>query len=653
MRSLLLFFFLLFPFLLAAQTPHVAVEVEGSRIPRQSATASSQVILPKDVPTAQTAIELLETATGVQLKRYGGLDNFAQISIRGSTSEQVLIYLDGVPLNTAQGGFVDLGLLPVETIERIEVYRGGSPGKSSDSTAGGTIYIHTKTYKEKKTILNNRLGAFYTYRGFLQHQNSFKENHYYNFSFEHFRSRGDFDYLDDKGTRNNKSDDIIRGRDNNDFQNYDFITRFGSQKEVGWNWDLHNNFFLKQQGIPGLGNQTSTTADLHTMRNLTQLDLKSPEHLSYTINGKMFFDYNNSEFRDPNGEIGFGTQNNDDTTLRFGPEATLHFPYENHFFTTFLGQRAELFSPKNRASTNPEGPTSQRHRTALGIEDEMRFLNETLMIDPSVRLEVYINDLSGTDPSQTTTAGDNTHAESQVSTKLGLRFAPKAFVTMHANVYRGFRAPNFGELFGDRGTIVGNTALKSEKSFNFDTGIRFQGSHFKEVRTLTLEAIYFRHQLDQLIQFLQTSQFTLKAQNLGKAIVQGLELTGHLELSDKSRLTAFYIFQTAKDNQPGSATFGNFLPGRPKYQISVTGEFPIGKFTPSAHWQWISHNFIDSQNLVRIDHRSIFSAALSWNAKNWLTLHLSTKNLTNERVSDIAGYPLPGRSFWGEVKTQW
>ena len=48
---------------------------------------------------------------------------FATVSIRGSTAEQVVVYLDGVPLNRALGGGVNLADLPLAQIESIEIYR--------------------------------------------------------------------------------------------------------------------------------------------------------------------------------------------------------------------------------------------------------------------------------------------------------------------------------------------------------------------------------------------------------------------------------------------------------------------------------------------------------------------------------------------------
>ena len=71
--------------------------------------------------------EILERTVGVQVRNFGGLGDLSTISIRGSTAEQVEIFLDGIPLNRALGGGVDLSTLPLGNVERVEVYRGTAP----------------------------------------------------------------------------------------------------------------------------------------------------------------------------------------------------------------------------------------------------------------------------------------------------------------------------------------------------------------------------------------------------------------------------------------------------------------------------------------------------------------------------------------------
>src|SRR5207245_10126139 len=72
-----------------------------------------------------TVPELLREAVGVQVQSLGG--DFATVSIRGSTAEQVMVYLDGVPLNRALGGSVNLADPPPRQIESIAIQRGFTP----------------------------------------------------------------------------------------------------------------------------------------------------------------------------------------------------------------------------------------------------------------------------------------------------------------------------------------------------------------------------------------------------------------------------------------------------------------------------------------------------------------------------------------------
>lgn len=62
----------------------------------------------------------------------------------GSSADQVSIYLDGILLNTASSGAVNLADLPLDNVEKIEVYRGTSPAKFAASGIGGVVNIVTK-----------------------------------------------------------------------------------------------------------------------------------------------------------------------------------------------------------------------------------------------------------------------------------------------------------------------------------------------------------------------------------------------------------------------------------------------------------------------------------------------------------------------------
>src|SRR5439155_2215690 len=92
----------------------------------------------------ETLGEALADTAGVQVRRFGGLGDFSTVSIRGSSAGQVQVYLDGVPLARAQNEVVNLADLPLDAVERVEVYRGTTPLAFAQAGAGGVVNVVTR-----------------------------------------------------------------------------------------------------------------------------------------------------------------------------------------------------------------------------------------------------------------------------------------------------------------------------------------------------------------------------------------------------------------------------------------------------------------------------------------------------------------------------
>src|SRR6185436_1314502 len=90
----------------------------------------------------------LSELPGVSITRLGGLGSMATLSLRGSAPNQVLVYVDGVPLNSATWGSVDIGALPIADLERIEIYRGMSPSSFGASAIGGIVSLSSRMPRE-------------------------------------------------------------------------------------------------------------------------------------------------------------------------------------------------------------------------------------------------------------------------------------------------------------------------------------------------------------------------------------------------------------------------------------------------------------------------------------------------------------------------
>jgi outer membrane receptor protein involved in Fe transport len=103
------------------------------------------VVVPDDYTGEQKDLAAyLETVPGLHVNRRGGDGQYTTLTVRGSTSAQVNIYIDGVLQNLSGDAIVDLSLIPVKHVERIEVYRGYVPVRFSGAPIGGVVNIVTK-----------------------------------------------------------------------------------------------------------------------------------------------------------------------------------------------------------------------------------------------------------------------------------------------------------------------------------------------------------------------------------------------------------------------------------------------------------------------------------------------------------------------------
>ena len=128
------------------------VEVTGSRVPLTVSQAARMVtVLDRDAIAAapvQTVNDLLKYAVGVDVRQRGGLGVQTDIGIRGGSSEQITILLNGINICDPHTGH-NAAEFPVDMneIERIEVLEGPAGRVYGTSSLVGAINIVTKNDK--------------------------------------------------------------------------------------------------------------------------------------------------------------------------------------------------------------------------------------------------------------------------------------------------------------------------------------------------------------------------------------------------------------------------------------------------------------------------------------------------------------------------
>ena len=107
--------------------------------------ANVQVITEKDIKlrNVQTASDAVAMATGVSASN----SVEGTVNLRGYSSKNILVLVDGQQMNTAWNGDVDWNMIPVENIRKIEVVSGGQSALYGGRAVGGVINIMTKSEK--------------------------------------------------------------------------------------------------------------------------------------------------------------------------------------------------------------------------------------------------------------------------------------------------------------------------------------------------------------------------------------------------------------------------------------------------------------------------------------------------------------------------
>lgn len=118
---------------------------------------SVTVIEPKKVEGEQKTLpEVLKDVPGIHVREVNGKGQYTTVSVRGSTAAQVGVFIDGILTNLGGDAAADISAIPIDNVERIEVYRGYIPARFAGTFIGGVINIVTK--KPDKANISVELG---------------------------------------------------------------------------------------------------------------------------------------------------------------------------------------------------------------------------------------------------------------------------------------------------------------------------------------------------------------------------------------------------------------------------------------------------------------------------------------------------------------
>ena len=633
--------------------------------------------------------EVLERETSVRVNRYGGRGAYSTISVRGSNPNQVNIFIDGIPLTNAVAGEVNLADLNLDAFERIEIYRSGDfPG----SAVGGSVNLVTRKAAgtedgEAVARIHSSFGSSGSFAlGADVHGG---ESIRYGISAKGETSDQDFKFRNDNGTPViNQADDFDDIRKNAWYKNYFLTLKLGIP--VGdTRFDILNDTAYRRNGVPGPTPGQSEKTERRFLRNTTGLssDSRGLFFEWFRLKTRGYYTELRERFLDPRQEFASNQPNSRARLQQYGVhlEPTLYLLDYYQTLKFYLAAERETYRQEKRDRYDQRVatvPTKFRSHYTGRIEDEIAFFDERLVFTPTVEAQRYVDRFNEIENNQFNENFGQGHRSTLEYTNyrfgaLAVPYRSQTFeVYFKGGADSGRRAPLFLELFGEKGSIVGNTDLRPERSESYEAG---PGAKYKsDWLRAQFQVLAFRRIIEDMILFVPNSQFTLRPENVDAADIRGIESDARLDLFSHVRTRLTYTYQSAINKSDVRFLRGKYLPLRPLHEFSGLLSYYNDAFEAGGEAVYVGAVYRDRTNepTAYVRPRWLFNLFANFTVyetrgpvpedsestpqpdnhkkrgplQEQLVVGFEVRNLLDERVSDVTGFPLPGRGIYGVIQ---
>lgn len=113
-----------------------------------------------------TMIELMNRSSGIRVRQTGGLGAAANLMVNGFQDRAIKYFRDGIPMDYLGAGY-NFALVPVNMLDRIEVYKGVLPAALGADALGGGLNMVTKKPYGRYGEASYEVASFNTHRASL------------------------------------------------------------------------------------------------------------------------------------------------------------------------------------------------------------------------------------------------------------------------------------------------------------------------------------------------------------------------------------------------------------------------------------------------------------------------------------------------------
>ncbi|MEI8256231.1 MAG: TonB-dependent receptor [Deltaproteobacteria bacterium] len=600
---------------------------------------------------AGNVADILDDAPGVHARRTGDSLSPTSIAFRGAPTSHVTLALDGVVLNDAGGGGLDVSLIPPSVLERVDVYRGTAPARLGlGGLAGAVEFITRPAPRTLHAHLSAGLGSFLERR--VHGAIAGRLGPFVALASVAYRgTEGRFTFYDDAGTPLTTHDDHPDAvRANNAGNAVDALVRACTLSAraptcalILFDWRL--------RGMPGPGYAQLASPSLELWRLTARLAHRIPlargyvePFVSFTTRADRFLDRAGEVF--PGRPIDARTHS---TATEWGWTVSTH--HRDVRIEGIARQRADTYVT---AGENTSSLVARR-LAFLGAAD-VQIGRGPLQVTGTLAAEV-LHDGRADGPG---------HDRAMLSPRLAARVSLPAGFEIRATLAHLERSPTLVDLYGLPGFQIGNPTLVPERSDGGDLGLVWH------IRSGNLDAraelVGYGRATHDMITLERRGPVSYEAFNLRDATVLGLESALRVAYGRVFELVASDAFTSAVVLAPGTPIDGRRPPGIPEHDLYARAQGNLGPVSAWLDVSFVSGIYLDEFNAIPTPARTLVGAGAAFRVP-WvrgLSFTLTGSNMLDQRVStytlhqgadypiqqtiqDFAGYPLPGRAVFAMI----
>ena len=555
---------------------------------------------------ATTVFEALRSVPGLSLRKSGSIGRTTNVTIRGSGTDQVLVMIDGVQVNSPTTGSFEFANLTTDNIERIEVVRGPQSTLYGSDAMAGLINIVTKKGKGKpKFSIRSEFGTpERTYNESISSSGSLDKFHY----------SVDVARIDSDG----------RGADD-DYDKTNISTRFGYTINETMNFDTAMRYNDSMVGIDdGAFRQDPNRFSQNEDFNMNAVFNQS---LTNWWNHKLKFSFADADListdrPSPGTAETTGSRFRLDTQIYTGDwQHTLKY---SDIDTFIFGFEFENQSADNR--------TFDRVLINRGwyFQNQLKLWNR-FFFNAGVRID------------------DSNAFGKDVNPKFSIAYHLKETDTkFKVNYGKGFRGPTLNELFFPN---FGDPTLEPEESESYDLG--FEQHLLKD--KLYFGVTYFNNRFSNLIQAVDTGGFVFRAKNIGRVRAEGIEAEAVIKPFEGLTIRGTFTKTNTRDGAKKE------LSRQPRKQGSVNINYSfLDKFNINVDDTIVgnSRDGTDGGGIAPPGRPTVrtntgihkLDAALTYDYSEHLQVYTRAENLLDIQYDEILGFRSAGAIFFFGIK---